>query len=602
MSIRPLRPFLIWISPCLLVPLSPSLPVRAQEAIDSPMYKDPDLPGPRTVEILPAKAVALWLKALERPEADLRCRAAEAIALAHRRGLAGLEPAVAPLVAALDRPDQHPAVRLAVARALITLEARQAAASLLEQARKGGSDLRELVEPALARWDYRPARAVWLERLADPATPRRSLILAVRGLGAAREGRAADGLRQRVLSDTVPGPVRLEAARALGSVRDGGLEKDAERLAADPSPRGLVGRLAAAALLRRHRGEEAVRILQRLLRDRESAVAAPAAARLLEIDPKLVVPALAHLLPAPKVLNEARAGEDFPDAAVRALAVEALFRLPTEGHVRRLADQFDDPHPDVRGKARQALHELATKGGQRDRVIAEATRALATQDWRGLEQATLLLTHLDHKRAAGRLVELLKHARPEVSVTAAWGLRKLAVRETLPEVLQHVRARLPRLQDPQQVGKLLEHEISQLNQFLGRQRYREADAVLRRFIPKLKRWAPEARAAAVWALGLIHEGKPDRALVADLEDRLNDIASLPPEEPRVRWMCAVTLGRMKAKAAEDSLRKHYRDRKPSENPVNNACGWAIERITGEVMPAPETRRVPRQDWFLVPND
>src|SRR5262249_49932968 len=148
-------------------------------------------------------------------------------------------------------------------RTLIALDARQAAPSLLQQSLKGGSDLRELVEPALARWDHRPVRAVWLERLAGPAKGGRSLVLAIRGLGAVREAKAADGLRKLVLSGRVSGPVRLEAARALGAVRGEGLEKDAERLAADASPRGLVGRLAAAALLSRHRGKGAERILRR---------------------------------------------------------------------------------------------------------------------------------------------------------------------------------------------------------------------------------------------------------------------------------------------------------------------------------------------------
>jgi HEAT repeat protein len=574
---------------------------RADEpVIDFPMYKLPDLPGPRTVHILPPKAVGLWLKALERPEVELKCRAAEAFVLAHRRGFKTPE-AVAPLVAALERPDQHPSVRLAVAQALVALDARQAAPNLFQQARKGGSNLRELIEPALARWDHRPARAVWLERLADPATPRRSLLLAIRGLGEVREGKAADGLRKLVLSDRVPAPVRLEAARALGSVRHEGLEKDARRLAADASPRGLVGRLTAAALLRRHGGEEAVRLLRGLLRDPESAVVAPALARLLEIDAKLVAPALDRLLPSPKTLTAGSAGQ-LPDGGVRALAVEALARLPSEEHVRRLADQLDDPHPDVRGKARGALHGLAAKAGLRDRVTAAAMRALETQEWRGREQATILLTQLDHKPAAARLVKLLGHERPEVSVTAAWGLRKLAVPETLPQVLEHVKVSLPRLKDFKAGAHPTEHGLAQLILLLGMQRYREADAVLRQFVPKGKGEAPEARAAAVWALGMIHEGKADAALARALEARLNDMTGIPPEDMRIRWMSAVALGRMKAKGALGSLRKYYRDGKPSTDEVNNACGWAIQQITGEVMPAPETVRVARRDWFLVPDE
>src|SRR6516165_4999650 len=107
-------------SPCHPVTLSPCQ--ASDSAIDSPMYKNPDLPVPREEWIFPEGAKKLWLRALEQPEVDLKCRAADAIALACKRGVKGLEPAVKPLLGTLDQPDQHPSVRLAAARALIALE------------------------------------------------------------------------------------------------------------------------------------------------------------------------------------------------------------------------------------------------------------------------------------------------------------------------------------------------------------------------------------------------------------------------------------------------------------------------------------------------
>src|SRR5262249_25892909 len=152
-------------------------------------------------------------------------------------------------------------------------------------------------------------------------------------------------------------------------------------------------------------------------------------------------------------------------------------------------------------------------------VIAEGTRLLGMQGWRGLEQSALLLAQLDHKPAARRLVELLTADRPEVFITAAWGLRKLAVAETLPDALRHVEA----TRKLSEVSRF-DHQISQLNQFLGQQKYAPADALLRQFIPhRMGPQIDESRAAAVWALGLIHEGKTDPALVRDLEARLNDV-------------------------------------------------------------------------------
>jgi hypothetical protein len=153
--------------------------------------------------------------------------------------------------------------------------------------------------------------------------------------------------------------------------------------------------------------------------------------------------------------------------------------------------------------------------------------------------------------------------------------------------------------------EFFDHQLAQLNQFLGRRKYAPADAVLREFIPKMLNLAyPESRAAAVWALGPIHEGKADPALAGALVARLNDVfPNKPPDSDLVRRMAAVTLGRMNAKEALPSLRRFFSSRKPTLDPVNNACGWAIERITGEAVPPPTpiVRRV-QADLFLIPHE
>ena len=81
----------------------------------------------------------------------------------------------------------------------------------------------------------------------------------------------------------------------------------------------------------------------------------------------------------------------------------------------------------------------------RQPIIEEALRRLASQDWRGQEQAAILLTQLQHRPAAARMVQLLTADRPEVFVTVAWGLRKLAVADTLPAVTKYVRDEFERL-------------------------------------------------------------------------------------------------------------------------------------------------------------
>src|SRR5262249_53251073 len=107
----------------------------------------------KTVARFDPRLKALWLEALARPEADLQRQAADAIARAHALGMPGLREAAPPLLAALEAPDAHPVARLACARALITLDARQAAPALMALARSGGFEAARLLEPALARWD-----------------------------------------------------------------------------------------------------------------------------------------------------------------------------------------------------------------------------------------------------------------------------------------------------------------------------------------------------------------------------------------------------------------------------------------------------------------
>ena len=85
-----------------------------------------------------------------------------------------------------------------------------------------------------------------------------------------------------------------------------------------------------------------------------------------------------------------------------------------------------------------------------------------------------------------------------------------------------------------------------------------------------------------------------------LEERLNDINEEPAEDVRVRRMTAIALGRMKANDALPSLRKHMFSREPVEDPVNNACRWAIIQLTGEAMLPPTPIRKVQGGWFLVP--
>jgi len=188
-------------------------------------------------------------------------------------------------------------------------------------------------------------------------------------------------------------------------------------------------------------------------------------------------------------------------------------------------------------------------------------------------------------------------------VAAAWGLRRLAVPETLPAQLREIerqwdRSLKPMTKDPR---AMIDLQVAQLAQSLGRARYDPAAPVLARFVPKQWNIGPESRAAAIWALGLVHEKAPPAPLVQQLIGRLTDESVMMEEDRRVRRMAAVALGRMRAEEAVDSLKKYY-PRKLSTDPFPNACGWALQQIMGEMLPASGTVEAVQGGWFLEARD
>ena len=562
-----------------IAPIAPG--ARADDPVDSLLDRSPELPAPKLVRTFPDKLLGLWIEALGRPEADHRCQAALAIARAHSTGMPGLQVTIPALTRELDRAGQHPSVPLAAARALVTLDAKDSAPALFKLASAGDAELREVIEPTLARWGYAPAREYWLKRLNRTAPHGRSAILAIQSLAVTREEKAIPRLRDLALSTETLPSIRLETAKALGTLRTSGAEADADRLGADASPRGMIGRLAAAWVLRQHAGAEAIRRLQALARDTEPSVAAVALARLVELDPALVEPLLGTVLGS-------------PDANVRRFGVDVLSRRPSEDHIRLLGDRLADAHPEVRSQARRSLRELAAKF--RTAVIGAGDRGLAGKDWRGREQAAILFAQLDHKPAAVRLVGALTDDRPEVAIASAWALRVLAVPETFPKVLEHFERHTVKGEPPAWRDRQLGH----LAQLMGQSRYAPGDAALRAVVPPRVPAGLQTRASACWALGLLHEGKPVPEVAAPLAGRVAAVNPFDVEHELIRGMSAVSLGRMKAVGQLPTLRRFYTDGKPSFNPVSNACGWAIEQVTGEKYPAPGTFEFPQRSWFLVP--
>ena len=107
------------------------------------------------------------------------------------------------------------------------------------------------------------------------------------------------------------------------------------------------------------------------------------------------------------------------------------------------------------------------------------------------------------------------------------------------------------------------------------------------------------RAAAIWSLGYLHEGKPDTELVKALEARIKDVNGLPPESWVVCRMSAVTIGRMKAHEALPTL-ESFSEPQGIASELGYACAWAIEQITGRPFKKPEATTTFYTHFFLEP--
>ena len=576
-----------------------SYELESSDAVDWPMYLDPVLSPATPNSVFHERLPELWLAALNRPEADLRRRAANAITDSHQRGMKGWNEHVDTLITKMDEPDQHSLVRLALARALIALNAKKAAPSLFGHAKSGQPDMVLLVDPALAKWDHKPARQLWLERISNASVGSQIRLSAIRSLTTVGEPAATDVLKKIVVKRTGDPVFRMAGARAMGSSESKGLEPVARQLA-DDSNATIVDRIVAVHLLKNHRSPAAIELMKRFAMA-EPSVATVSIERLLTIDPGLIRSKAAKL-------------SSSPDATVRRLASNALVHRADEKSIRAIARLLDDLSPTVRHTARRHLMKLTQNVELRDHVMSATMDALSGKSWRGVEQAATMMGQLKHAPAAERVVILIKHERHEVRLASIVALRRIGVRSTLAPMLARARAlgaksvaQYKAWEKADGSGKEVPPpdlsiglELAQLNLTFGVMGFAESEEHLRKHIPKKSGYPTEARGAAVWALGLLHEGQADVGLAKAFSQRLSDLNPEWPETVQVRRMSAISIGRMNAKSGLGALRKFYEEELLSHH-IGGACRWAIVRITGEQLPPfPKTYDFRESGWFLEP--
>lgn len=558
---------------------------RAEIRIDLAAEHDPDVTPPKTERVFAENLLTLWLQALARPDAEMQRMAAESIARAHAMQLPGIEQSKPALRKVVSAESSHTAARFAAARALIVLDARDAVTDLFEASQRYGTDLRQVVEPALAKWKFEPIRDVWRKRLSTPSTHLRDLMLAIRGAGEVGDDVCVEALLKITNDSLRPVAARLEAARSSGRLRGSGLEADALRFSSKTSA-AIFDRLCAAALLDRHRSEPARKILLQLAQDAEPTVAAAALTSLNAQDPSLAVPLVEQAL-------------RYDDANVREQGVAAYVARPTPERVTALARLLDDPHSGVRGTVRERLFELA-RTAELDAPIRDgASVVLNGASWRGQEQATLLLAALDHKPAAGRLVELLESPRDEVMMTAAWGLRRLAVPESLPGILDKA-TRQTEARKQGMATYALDVQVALLCETIGLMKYAPGEALLRRYVPLDLGMGELSRGSAIWGLGKMYENTSNEEVAKVLFDRLaDDPLKEPSETERVRVMSVIGMGFIKTKSQVEPIRKGFSTEiVPTRKYM--AIRWAMQTLTGEKLPLPKPVVETRYGWFLEP--
>ncbi|MCC7192678.1 MAG: HEAT repeat domain-containing protein [Phycisphaeraceae bacterium] len=604
---------------------SRAAPAPINPLIDQPHYSDPAIVEPAPELEFHPRLAEVWGWALDQPSADTRRRAASAIADAYRRGDQSLRSFAGRLTILLDKQGQHPLVRLAAAEALITLDVRDAEVSLIAHNRADGMDMILLTDPALARWQAANIRQTWINRAIDPSLDRSIRQSAIQSLGAVRETQAYASLLKIVQDEKAEMTLRTAASSAAAACRP---ETETSLAVAQRFLEGSPARrLLAARLLASEKGDGAIAALLRLAVDADQAVAAKSLQRLLEIAPERVDELADTLLKS-------------SDPNIRLLAVQGIVAQHRPERIKLVADALDDVALSVRQYARDQMILMDHDSALRPQVRAEAKRILKSDNWRGLEQAALIVGKLDDQAASSRLLELIKHQRPEVRLAAAAALRWIDDPETLAPILTYAREITEKTSELTQIegekmtayASQIKHANSLIDQgrtdempprieprllvrsaadtdrelvqyfcFFAKRRYAAAEPLLRSYVPKHSQPYGEGRGAAIYALGYLYENKSDASLAAALSARAVDNNPLDPEVAAVRRFSLITLGRMKASQGLGALNSIYRSAIESYH-LRAAARWGIIHSTGKEVPPITSQKQMVTGWWLEPLD
>lgn len=478
-------------------------------------------------------------------------------------------PSLPALLEQLKSPISNRSLRLTMAAAAIAVATAEHAEQLW-QLLGGEPETRPLIERALIDWARPLPLELWRERLQDPSSSLRDLLLAIEGVGIGGSSQDQAALEALLRNDRYPVAVKLITARALARVAPSGLEKLAQETFQSNCEQAA---LLAATLLSQHTSQPASELLQTLL-DTDDAAAQ-----------RVAYAAAAEHFPA---MAQARAVVmlEHPNNNIRRTAVEVLNRVETEDGVRQQAIALADRNRRIRNQARANLQTKAEQPELRGVVEEVVAAQLRAEQFQAVEQALLLAVALEKAEHCPRMLELLKHPRMEVSMTAAWALQELA---TAPEIARGItsfaEAVTQRLATSS--GVTFDEILRQayLLEALGRMEYRPAVEMLKIYIPKDgHKMGDVARASAIWSLGKIFKGSRDAELAKPLAQRMLDASELDPEDDLVKYTSTVALGWIGAPASQtqvESLEAFL------PNPLGLARQWSLQQFANPPQPTPQ---------------
>lgn len=428
------------------------------------------------------------------------------------------------------------------------------------------SESRACIEEALIRLKSSVGLTHWRSVIESNLASPSDLARAFDGLAVCGQETDLELLRSYLRKQRGSGPVMVRAARALGKLSTSGqLDLAKELLASKYEQRFYL----AALVLAQHQGEAAVEALRTIVLDGNGVAKQAAFESLCKMDR-----AEAREL-AKELVSETESG-------VRQSAVAFLKSFEDRPSFLLLARRLADEIPSIRRQVRKELLRRSQEPEFRKLVDKIISQAISAPQFEAAEQAVILIVELKDMSREKDLLKLLDHPKPEVSIRAAWALSILARdKGTLEAMRVHAQSWTDKVMSPTSPMQRLETDeqrISFLLEAFGSQKFQDADALLRLFIPKadgVKRLPSRTRLSAIWAIGKLYANQSNADLRKQLEDRVNDMAPVVPELLEIRFVSAIALGRMGDKEATGTLTKYIGQ--PGDT-LHEACNWALREL------------------------